>query len=140
MNVNELSVVAAGLFIYYYDIQQQQDMDVFINLFSEQIDEVYSFMLLSKNKREDKYSFFRFDNRSIVEGEGDVFIDYSSGDIYYILHRGYKNIEVLNRKTKTIYMASLQGLQRCNVVDLAHRTVVNFEIKYSNVDSSETNN
>lgn len=140
MNVNELSVVAAGLFIYYYDIQQQQDMDVFINLSSEQIDEVYSFMLLSKNKREDKYSFFRFDNRSIVEGEGDVFIDYSSGDIYYILHRGYKNIEVLNRKTKTIYMASLQGLQRCNVVDFAHRTVVNFEIKYSNVDSSETNN
>ncbi len=140
MNVNELSVVAAGLFIYYYDIQQQQDMDVFINLSSEQIDEVYSFMLLSKNKREDKYSFFRFDNRSIVEGVGDVFIDYSSGDIYYILHRGYKNIEVLNRKTKTIYMASLQGLQRCNVVDLAHRTVVNFEIKYSNVDSSETNN
>ena len=140
MNVNELSVVAAGLFIYYYDIQQQQDMDVFINLSSEQIDEVYSFMLLSKNKREDKYSFFRFDNRSIVEGVGDVFIDYNSGDIYYILHRGYKNIEVLNRKTKTIYMASLQGLQRCNVVDLAHRTVVNFEIKYSNVDSSETNN
>ena len=140
MNVNELSVVAAGLFIYYYDIQQQQDMDVFINLSSEQIDEVYSFMLLSKNKREDKYSFFRFDNRSIVEGVGDVFIDYSSVDIYYILHRGYKNIEVLNRKTKTIYMASLQGLQRCNVVDLAHRTVVNFEIKYSNVDSSETNN
>lgn len=45
---------------------------------------------------------------------------------------------MLNRETKTIFSASLQGLKRCNVVDLSHRKVVNFEIEYNNVRLSET--
>lgn len=138
MNANELSVVAAGLFMYYYDSEQEQDADVFVNISSELKDDVYRFMLLSRNRRERGFSFFRFDSRSIVEGNGEVFIDYGSGDVYYVLQRGYKYIEVLNRKTKTMFSASLQGLKRCNVVDLSHRTVVNFEIEYNNVGLPET--
>lgn len=138
MNANELSVVAAGLFMYYYDSEQEQDADVFVNISSELKDDVYRFMLLSRNRRERGFSFFRFDSRSIVEGNGEVFIDYGSGDVYYVLQRSYKYIEVLNRKTKTMFSASLQGLKRCNVVDLSHRTVVNFEIEYNNVGLPET--
>lgn len=138
MNANELSVVAAGLFMYYYDSEQEQDADVFVNISSELKDDVYRFMLLSRNRRERGFSFFRFDSRSIVEGNGEVFIDYGSGDVYYVLQRSYKYIEVLNRKTKTIFSASLQGLKRCHVVDLSHRTVVNFEIEYNNVGLPET--
>ena len=73
------------------------------------------------------FSFFRFDSRSIVEGNGEVFIDYGSGDVYYVLQRSYKYIEVLNRKTKTMFSASLQGLKRCNVVDLLHSNVVDLK-------------
>ena len=138
MNANELSVVAAGLFMYYYDSEQEQDADVFVNISSELKDDVYRFMLLSRNRRERGFSFFRFDSRSIIEGNGEVFIDYGSGDVYYVLQRSYKYIEVLNRKTKTMFSASLQGLKRCNVVDLSHRTVVNFEIEYNNVGLPET--
>lgn len=138
MNANELSVVAAGLFMYYYDSEQEQDADVFVNISSELKDDVYRFMLLSRNRRERVFSFFRFDSRSIVEGNGEVFIDYGSGDVYYVLQRSYKYIEVLNRKTKTLFSASLEGLKRCNVVDLSHRKVVNFEIEYNNVRLSET--
>lgn len=42
-------------------------------------------------EREDSL-FFRFDSRSIVEGNGEVFIDYDSGDVYYVLQRSYKYI------------------------------------------------
>lgn len=136
MKTNELSVVAAGLFMYYYDSKQEQDADVFVNISSEHKDDAYRFMLLSRNRR--KFSFFRFDSRSVVEGNGEVFIDYGSGDVYYVLQRGYKYIEVLNRKTKTMFSASLQGLKRCNVVDLSHRIVVNFEIEHNNGGLSET--
>lgn len=136
MKTNELSVVAAGLFMYYYDSKQEQDADVFVNISSEHKDDTYRFMLLSRNRR--KFSFFRFDSRSVVEGNGEVFIDYGSGDVYYVLQRGYKYIEVLNRKTKTMFSASLQGLKRCNVVDLSHRIVVNFEIEHNNGGLSET--
>ena len=52
MNANELSVVAAGLFMYYYDSEQEQDADVFVNISSELKDDVYRFMLLSRNRRE----------------------------------------------------------------------------------------
>lgn len=83
------------------------------------------------------FSFFRFDSRSIVEGNGEVFIDYGSGDVYYVLQCSYKYIEVLNRKTKTMFSALLQGLKRCNVVDLSHSKVVDFEIEYNNVGLSE---
>ena len=82
MNVDEMSVVAAGLFMYYCYSHAEQDVDVLINLSSEQIDEVYRFMLLSKDRMEDKFSFFRFVSRSIVEGDGDVFIDYASRNVY----------------------------------------------------------
>ena len=47
-------------------------------------------------------------------------------------------IEVLNRQTKAVFGALLQGLECFEVMDLSHKIIVNVEIECNDVRFVET--
>ena len=59
-----------------------------------------------------------------------IYILFFSMDIRYI--------EVLNRQTKAVFGALLQGLECFEVMDLSHKIIVNVEIECNDVRFVET--